>query len=224
MRRIIRALCLLFLMRLPGAVRTKLLRLLFGWQVDPRAKIGISFIDVGHLELGRNSRIGSLNVIKGLERLVLKEDASIASFNWISGYPKGGASFRHAKDRNPSLLMLYGSAITSRHLVDCTDQVSIGALSTVAGFRSQILTHSIDITRNIQDCAPVNVGAGCFVGTGSIVLKGVTICPNSVIGAGSVVNKNLTEEFGLYAGTPASLVKKLDAHSAYFTRQRGEVA
>lgn len=54
----------------------------------------------------------------------------------------------------------------------------------------------------------VNIGDGCWIGAGSIILPGVTIGNGSIIAAGSVVNKDVPE-FCLYAGNPAVFKKKV---------------
>lgn len=46
-----------------------------------------------------------------------------------------------------------------------------------------------------------------WIGTGVRILDGVTIARGCIIGAGSVVNRS-TEEYGIYAGVPARLIKK----------------
>ncbi|WP_407429082.1 acyltransferase [Arcticibacter sp.] len=48
------------------------------------------------------------------------------------------------------------------------------------------------------------------MGAHSIVLKGVVIGRNSVVGAGSVVSKSIPEN-EIWAGNPCRLVRKLDA-------------
>lgn len=60
---------------------------------------------------------------------------------------------------------------------------------------------------NPEDIAvtPVFIGDNVFIGTGTIVLKGVAIGNNSVIGAGSVVTKNVPEN-SIAAGNPARIV------------------
>jgi len=40
------------------------------------------------------------------------------------------------------------------------------------------------------------------------VLKGVTIADNCIIGANSIVSKDCTQEYGLYAGSPAKLIRE----------------
>ena len=55
---------------------------------------------------------------------------------------------------------------------------------------------------------PIRIGNNVWVCARSIILKGVTIGDNSIIGAGSIVTKDV-EPNSLYAGNPAKLVKRL---------------
>ena len=48
-----------------------------------------------------------------------------------------------------------------------------------------------------------------WIGDSAIICKGVRIGKNSIIGAGSVVTKNV-EPNSIYAGNPAKFIKKLD--------------
>lgn len=50
------------------------------------------------------------------------------------------------------------------------------------------------------------ISKNVYIGTNSTILP-VNICPNVVIGAGSVVTKNIKKP-GKYAGNPAALIKK----------------
>lgn len=51
------------------------------------------------------------------------------------------------------------------------------------------------------------IGNHVFLGTGAMVLPGLTICDNVVVGAGSVVTSDITEP-GTYVGIPARRVTK----------------
>jgi acetyltransferase-like isoleucine patch superfamily enzyme len=52
-----------------------------------------------------------------------------------------------------------------------------------------------------------HIGDNVSVGTNATILP-VSICSNVVIGAGSVVTKNITQS-GIYAGNPARFVRKI---------------
>lgn len=55
---------------------------------------------------------------------------------------------------------------------------------------------------------PIIIEDNVFIGTGSIVLKGVRVGKNSVIGAGSVVTKDVPPD-SIVAGNPAKLLRGL---------------
>jgi len=52
------------------------------------------------------------------------------------------------------------------------------------------------------------IGKNCYIGAGTKIAGGVTICDDTVVGANSFVNKDITKP-GIYAGTPAKLIKEL---------------
>ena len=197
-----RALTAIFLMFFPSTLKKFLYRKLFGYQIDDGAYIGFSLVLPRALVMRRGARIGSLNVIKGLSEVSMGEHATIGSLNWISGFPEDHHSphFADQVGRSPSLIIGNHSAITNRHLIDCTDTVTIGRFSTFAGFRSQILTHSISIAESRQRSGPVNIGDYTFVGTASVFLPNSSLPDFSVLGAGSVLSKQYTEAYRLYAG------------------------
>ena len=58
---------------------------------------------------------------------------------------------------------------------------------------------------------PVHIGKNCWLGAGVIVMPGVTIGDNSVIGAGSVVTKDIPA--GVVAmGVPCRVVREIGEH------------
>ena len=58
------------------------------------------------------------------------------------------------------------------------------------------------VNPNVSISGSVRLGDCVYVGTGAVILQGITICPGAVIGAGAVVTKAITE-VGTYVGTPA---------------------
>lgn len=49
---------------------------------------------------------------------------------------------------------------------------------------------------------------GCWIGAGSIILPGVTVGVNSVIGAGSIVTKSVPD-YSVAVGNPAKVIREL---------------
>jgi len=208
---------------LPWPLRRWLLRVLCGYSFGKDARIGCSLIGCTSLQMGPSSRIGHFNVVKGV-RADLGERATVGDFNWISGLAAGNKKhFTEESSRDPAFVLGRHAAVTSRHYIDCSNCVNIGEFATVAGARSQILTHAIDFNRSRQVSAPVRIGRYSFVGTGCIVLKGAELPDCSVLAAGSSLSRAFGDTFTLYSGVPAKAVKPLDRDAEYFRRTRGFV-
>lgn len=209
---------------LPWQLRWRYLNFVFGYKISPSARIGFSLVLLKTLEMKDQSRIGNLTVIKGLDNLDLGQCASIGNLNWITGFSKNQKKhFSHIYDRDPSLIVGNHSAITNRHLIDCTDKVELGSFTTFAGFRSQILTHSIELNSCKQGCKPVYIGNYCFIGTGTVILGGASLPDYCVLGAASLLIDKQQDKYSLYGGVPARSIKKLPESYEYFKRQRGFV-
>lgn len=95
------------------------------------------------------------------------------------------------------------------------DDVVIGN-DVMIGPQVMILTGSHDYKEEgiILRCqeiitAPVEVGNDVMLAARVILLPGVKVCDRVIVGAGSVVTKNI-EVPGIYAGVPAKLVKRFD--------------
>lgn len=52
------------------------------------------------------------------------------------------------------------------------------------------------------------IGQGSVIGTGTVINAGVKICPGAVIGAMSLVTKDITRK-GIYTGIPAKFVREV---------------
>lgn len=218
-----RKLIYLVALLLPWPVRRKVLTAAFGFKIHPTARIRLAWVMPKSLVMEANSTIGSFSVCRGLDRLTLGYHASIGRGNWISGMSiHQAAHFGHQHGRASELLMGDHSAVTSRHIIDCTNRVSIGAFSTLAGYCTQILTHSIDLDECRQSSAPVTIGEYAFVGTSCTLLPGSGLPDGSVLGAKSLLNKCYLATSWLYGGVPARPIKAI-AGGKYFSRTRGFV-
>lgn len=79
-------------------------------------------------------------------------------------------------------------------------KVLTGNLSLDSVLKNNIHEHSSN---------SIHIGNNVWIGANSIVLPGVTIPDNTIIAAGTVVNKSLAAENCLYAGVPAKLIKSI---------------
>lgn len=68
---------------------------------------------------------------------------------------------------------------------------------------------------------PIHIGENCWLGAGVIVLPGVTIGKNSVIGAGSVVTKDIPENV-VAVGNPCRVLRQINERDKefYFKNRR----
>lgn len=86
------------------------------------------------------------------------------------------------------------------------DQVIISPNVIIATTKHQYID---GVVSNIHSSnAPINIGKGTWIAGNSTIILGVDIGKGVIIGAGSVVTKNLND-YTLYAGTPAKYIKDL---------------
>ncbi|HYJ05243.1 MAG TPA: hypothetical protein VEX43_08915 [Chthoniobacterales bacterium] len=213
-----------FSLLLPWGMRRSFLEKQFGYSIHPDSRIGLAWIFPRRLVMEEGSRIGHLTLCKNIDLLHLGAHAIVGQLNWITGFPSGASRhFAHQPDRHPELIIENHAGISSRHLIDCTARVRIGAFATIGGFRSQLLTHSIDFEAGRQTAEPIEIGEYSFTGTNSVILGGSILPHHSVLGAQSLLNKKWDEPYRLYAGVPAKPLKELSPEMEYFRRPEGFV-
>ena len=62
---------------------------------------------------------------------------------------------------------------------------------------------------------PVHIGKNCWLGAGVLVMPGVTIGDNTVIGAGSVVTKDIPSNVVAY-GNPCRVIREIGEHDKVY--------
>lgn len=96
----------------------------------------------------------------------------------------------------PGCLMMSAGGITIE------DDVLIAA-------NVQLISNNHDLEqRNIITCKPVRICRKAWIGAGSTILPGVTVGENAVVGAGSVVTRDV-EPNTIVAGNPARLIREI---------------
>ena len=73
----------------------------------------------------------------------------------------------------------------------------------------QLISNNHDLyERQIITCKPVHIGKNAWIGAGATILPGVTVGDNAVVGAASVVTKDVAPDT-IVAGNPAKLIKAI---------------
>lgn len=94
-------------------------------------------------------------------------------------------------------------------LIIIEDYVSIGMRSMI--FAHSNPTCSIEIKKNYypREIKTTTIKRGAWIAPGCIILAGVTIGENSIVGAGSAVIRDV-EPYTIVGGSPAKFLKKLN--------------
>lgn len=170
-------------------------------------------INVRAFSMAPESRVGRWNAFKNLHEVSVGTSATIGRFNTITANQVFARLYRDGA----RLTLAAHSYVTSRHRLDCSGSIRIGAYASVAGHSTTILTHSIDLRRDAQAAYPVTIGERSFLGTSCTLLGGAEMPADSVLGAGSVLTRSRNpREPGLWAGVPAT--HRGPAEGSWFTR------
>ena len=99
---------------------------------------------------------------------------------------------------------------THIYIGDCT---MLGPNVTLATAAHPILPELRE--KGLQYNLPIHIGRNCWLGAGVIVLPGVTIGDNTVVGAGSVVTRDLPPNV-VAVGTPCRVLRPIGEHDREF--------
>jgi len=182
---------------------------------------GYSRFLCGILKL-RGVEVGLGAIVLGLPRIKkhpgsnisLGNDAMLFSVAFANPLGPTERSFLHTITAESRIDIGDGSGVSSstivaRQLVRIGNRTFIGANCLICDNDFHSLDHRQRNTpSDAPSSAPVILGEDVFVGTRSVILKGVEIGDRSVIGAGSVVTKSIPPD-SLAAGNPAKIIRSL---------------
>lgn len=102
-----------------------------------------------------------------------------------------------------------GSTISANQSITLGDDVLVGAGVLITDCDAHPVSYQARLRDEAPAMAPVVIEDGVFIGTRSIVLKGVRIGRGSVVAAGSVVVHDVPSGV-IVAGNPAKVVKVIE--------------
>jgi acetyltransferase-like isoleucine patch superfamily enzyme len=225
-----RLLVLAALAILPSFLKRPLYRLFFGYKIGKRVRIGVSLIDARDCAIEDDVRIGHLNVITRVEKLTIGDHVRIGHLNII----RGGASVSLGRyceiirmneinsipdpdvvnEIDPVFILGDGSIVTTGHKIDFTDRVEIGRRVILGGRNSSLWTH------NRQRTMPITIGSMVYIGSEIRMAPGSAVPARSIVGIGSVITAQLTDEGKLIAGVPAKTVKELSSEDQFLIERK----
>ncbi len=116
--------------------------------------------------------------------------------------PIAGAAFKHL-NIGDNVYINSNALLMARGGITIEDNVMLAA-------NVQLLSNNHDeYNRQLLTCKPILIKEGAWIGAGATILPGITIGKHAIIGASSVVTKNV-EDYALVVGNPAREIKKLD--------------
>ena len=102
-----------------------------------------------------------------------------------------------------NVVVMNGCLMMSAGTITIDDNVQIAA-------NVQLISNNHDpYERNVITCKPVHICKGAWVGAGSTILPGVTVGKYAIVGAASVVTKDVPD-YAVAVGNPAKVIKYLD--------------
>ena len=142
---------------------------------------GVLVFHPENIEIGDNVYIGHYTILKGYH----KNSMVIDDHTWI-----GQQCFFHSAGG-----LRIGKA------------VGIGPKVTILTSQHQALDRNVPVYFSPLEFAEVVLEDGCDIGAGTIILPGVRVGEGAIVGAGSVVTKDV-ESFIVVAGNPARILRR----------------
>lgn len=176
-----------------------------GNEIDTDVTVGPNLvIGCGPFRIGKGVAFGSLNAFRNMAEVVIGAGSFVGNLNTVSAHP----DYQKETEWAGRLLLAPESGITSRHYLDCSGEIRIGTFGMVAGVKSVLQSHELDLRRNEATIGRISIGEYAFTATRVVVVKDAHVPPRSVLSAGSVMLRGDTcGKEGVFSGNPARFVK-----------------
>lgn len=171
----------------------------------------------------RNLRIRLPRRISGAEHIQIGDDVDLGPgclLTAIDHYPPTPLQDR----ARPRAVQVFKPRIVIGNRVTATSNLTIGAHQEVVIEDDVLFASNINITDGLHGftdatepykyqpifrIAPIRIGRGCWIGQNVVVMPGVVIGEQTIVGANSVVTGNLPPR-SIAVGAPARVIKQWD--------------
>lgn len=147
--------------------------------------------------------------VRGRRFISFSTNLSTGRYCRIEAYSDKGKvlNFGHNCQLNDNVHIVAAESVVLHDNVLIASRVFISDLNH-GSYSGELQSHPSEVAaKRILFTSPVTIKSNVWLGEGVVVLPGVTIEENVIVGANSVVTKNL-ESNAIYAGNPAKLIKK----------------
>lgn len=155
---------------------------------------------------GTRSRLGIGAMLEGPQLVTVGAHVAIGRHAWLNAVDDRG-------DGTPTLRIGDGTYIGRFAHINAWRDVTIGKNVLIADrvFISDS-SHDFDHASPIRlqgdsFVGPVELKEGCWIGIGAVILPGVTIGKNAVVGSNAVVTKSVPD-YAVVGGVPAKIIRK----------------
>lgn len=161
------------------------------------------------LKVGDNLKIEKIPYVRGSGKIIISSNV------YISG--KIGITFGNQLKEKPVLSIGHDSFIAHGSQFRIASNVSIGSYCYLAGncFVYDVDGHPVDsekrrenVSVGEESISPVIIEDDVWIGVNVIILKGVRIGSRSIIGAGTIVSKDIPPD-SIAVGNPVRIIRSL---------------
>ena len=179
----------------------------------------------------KNLTISSPRRIINSERIFIGDNVSLGPGSLLLAETHYPTDVMRHPDRDQSL-QTFDSKIVIGNNVTATADLQIAAASRITIEEDVMFASNIHINdsshgyetaavpykyQRISNIAPILIQKGCWIGQNVVILSGVTIGENTIIGSNSVVTSSIPAQC-IAAGSPAKILKRWDENTHAWRR------
>ena len=173
------------------------------------------WLKIKNVKLGGKIRCFGVPLIKNKGTIYIGKGVDIRSYSKYTALGVQNPCIFNTLNNESKIIIgnncgMSGTVICAKEKVKIGERVQIGSGVIICDtdFHSMDPTHrGTDSDLDYANASPVEIGNDCFIGARAIILKGVKVGDGVIIGAGSVVVKDLPS-YSICAGNPAKVISE----------------